>query len=73
MVTTPVVSATGTLKRTVSDQIRRLNPVVTPFLAIVKDASTDQMGRQSYSSGLIGKEKTDTMKFDWFTYTPVDI
>ena len=73
MVTTPVVSATGTLKRTVSDQIRRLNPVVTPFLAIVKDASTDQMGRQSYSSGLIGKEKTDTMKFEWFTYTPVDI
>ena len=73
MVTTPVVTAAGTLKRTVSDQIRRLNPIVSPFLAIVKTANTDQMGKQSYSSGLINKEKTDTMKFEWFTYTPIDI
>jgi hypothetical protein len=73
MVTTPVVTATGTLKRTVSDQIRRLNPVVTPLMSIIKDASTDEMGKQSYSSGLIGKEKSDTMKFEWFTYTPVDV
>jgi hypothetical protein len=73
MVTTPVVTAAGTLKRTVSDGIRRLNPAVTPLMALVKTADTDEMGQQSYSAGLISKEKTDTMKFEWFTYTPIDI
>lgn len=73
MVTTPVVTATGTLKRTVADGIRRLNPAVTPFLAIVKSGKVNDMGALSESDGLIGKEKTDTMKFEWFTYTPVDV
>jgi hypothetical protein len=73
MVTTPVVSATGTLKRTVADQIRRLNQNVTPFLALVKTSNVDNMGKASYGSGIIGKEKTDTMKFEWYTYTPIDI
>lgn len=73
MVTTPVVTATGTLKRTVADGIRRLNPVATPFLAIVKEGNVNDMGDLSTSDGLISKEKTDTMKFEWFTYTPVDL
>lgn len=73
MVTTPVVTATGTLKRTVADKIRRLNPAVAPFLAIVKGGKVDDMGELSTSDGMISKEKTDTMKFEWFTYTPIDI
>ena len=73
IVTTPAVTAAGTLMRTVSDQIRRLNPVVTPFLSIVKTSDVNDMGQASYSAGLISKEKTDTMKFEWFTYTPIDL
>lgn len=73
IVTTPAVTATGTLRRTVSDQIRRLNPAVTPFLSIVKGSDVDDMGDVSTKAGLISKEKTDTMKFEWFTYTPLDI
>jgi len=72
-ITTPVVTATGTLKRTVSDQIRRLNPVVTPFMSIVKSSNVDKMGNMSYGDGLINKASTDTMKFEWFTYTPIDL
>jgi hypothetical protein len=73
MVTTPAVSATGTLKRTVSDRIRRLNYVAAPFLTLVKTAEQDKMGDLSYGSGLISKQATDTMKFEWFTLTPLDI
>ena len=73
MVTTPAVSAVGTLKRTVSDKIRRLYPAVTPMLRLVKTAEVDGMGNTSYNEGLISKESSDTMKFEWFTYTPVDL
>lgn len=73
MVTTPVVTATGTLKRTVADKIRRLNPAATPFLSIVKTSSVNDMGDLSTSEGLIRKEATDTMKFEWFTYVPIDL
>jgi len=73
MVTTPAVTATGTLKRTVSDRIRRLNYVAAPFLALVKTAEEDDMGDLSYGSGLLSKEATDTMKFEWFTLTPIDL
>jgi hypothetical protein len=72
MVTTPAVTAAGTLKRTVSDKIRRLNYVAAPFLSIVKTAEQEQMGDLSYGSGTIQKESTDTMKFEWFTLTPID-
>ena len=73
MVTTPTVTTTGTLKRNVSDQIRRLNPVACPMLALVKKSGSGKMGEVSYSSGLIEKEATDTMKFEWFTLTPIDL
>ena len=73
MITTPVVTATGTLKRTVADKIRRLNPAATPFLSIVKTSSVNDMGDLSTSEGLIRKEATDTMKFEWFTYVPIDL
>jgi hypothetical protein len=73
MVTTPVVTATGTLKRTVSDKIRRLYPAVTPMLRLVKTAEVDDMGETSYSEGLISKTSSDTMKFEWFTYVPIDL
>lgn len=73
MVTTPATSATGTIKRTVSDQLRRLNPVMSPLLSLVKDASVDKMGNLSFGSGMIEKEATEHMKFEWFTETPIDI
>jgi hypothetical protein len=73
IVTTPAVTATGTLKRTVADQIRRLNPVVTPLMSIVKTSNIDKMGTQTTGEGLINKASTDTMKFEWFTYTPIDL
>jgi hypothetical protein len=72
-ITTPLTTATGTLKRTVSDQLRRLNPVMSPLLALVKGADVDKMGKLSYGGGMIEKEATDTMKFEWFTETPIDI
>lgn len=40
---------------------------------MVKEGKVNDMGDLSTSNGLISKEKTDTMKFEWFTYTPVDI
>lgn len=73
MVTTPATSTTGTIKRTVSDQLRRLNPVMSPLLALVKGANVDKMGKMNAGSGLIDKEATDHMKFEWFTETPIDI
>jgi hypothetical protein len=73
MVTTPLTTATGTLKRTVADQIRRLNPVMSPMLSLVKKGTVDKMGSVSYGTGEINKESTDTMKFEWFTETPIDI
>lgn len=72
-VTTPAVTATGTLKRTVSDWIRRLNPVISPVMALVKTADIDPMGDASYNKGLISQEATDTMKFEWFTLTPITV
>jgi len=71
-VTTPVQSVTGTLKRSVSDQFRRLFEAVTPFLALVKDVNFDAFGQPSYSNGMIEKESVETMKFEWFTWLPID-
>lgn len=73
MVKTPATSATGTIKRTVSDQLRRLNPALSPFLSLVKSVNLDKMGKPSYGSGMIEKQATDHMKFEWFTETPLDI
>lgn len=72
-VVTPAVTATGTLKRTVSDWIRRLNPVISPVLSLVKTLDVDPMGDASYNKGLISQEATDTMKFEWFTLTPITV
>lgn len=73
MVVTPTTTATGTLRRTVSDQIRRLNPALAPMLSIVKSSSIDKMGKMSASAGMIEKEATEHMKFEWFTETPIDV
>jgi hypothetical protein len=73
MVVTPTTLATGTIKRTVHDEIRRFNPNITPFLSLVKEGNVDNMGEQQYSNGLISKEATPTMKFEWFTYTPISL
>jgi hypothetical protein len=70
-VVTPATSTTGTLKRNVSDWIRRLNPVITPVMSLVKTQGISEMGDLSESKGLIDKESTDTMKFEWFTSTPI--
>ena len=56
MVVTPLTTDTGTLRRTVSDQIRRLNPALAPMLSIVKSSSIDKMGKMSASAGMIEKE-----------------
>lgn len=69
-VVTPAVSATGTLKRTVSDWIRRLNPARAPVCAMVKASGVDDMGNMSYGAGLISKKSTPGMKFEWYTSTP---
>jgi len=73
VITTPVVTATGTLKRTVHDEIRRFNRNITPILGLVKAGKVNAMGEMSYSSGLISKEATPTMKFEWYTYTPISL
>ena len=72
-VVTPATTATGTLKRTVSDQLRRLNPVMSPLLALVKGVDVSPMGKLGYKGGMIDKEATEHMKFEWFTETPIDI
>jgi len=71
-VTTPSQSVTGSLKRSVSDQFRRLFPAITPFLSIVKGVKMDAFGQPSYSDGDIEKEAVETMKHAWFTWTAID-
>lgn len=69
-VVTSATSTTGTLKRTVSDYIRRFSPVVAPVMSMVKTQGISEMGDPSYSKGMIDKKGTPTMKFEWFTSTP---
>ena len=70
-VVTPATSTTGTLKRTVSDWIRRLNPAAAPICAMVRSSDVSKKsGDPSYGKGLIDKESSDGMKFEWFTSTP---
>lgn len=70
--TTPAVSTTGTLKRTVSDKIRHLFPGSSNLLALVTDGPTEGLTVRQ-AKGLIGKKKTDTVKFESFTYSPLAI
>lgn len=69
-VVTSAVSTTGTLKRTVSDFIRRFSPIVSPVMSMVKTQGISELGDPSYSKGLIDKKGTPTMKFEWYTSTP---
>lgn len=69
-VVTSATSTTGTLKRTVSDYIRRFSPIVAPVMSMVKTQGISEMGDPSYSKGMIDKKGTPTMKFEWFTSTP---
>lgn len=69
-VVTSAVSTTGTIKRTVSDSIRRFSPIVAPVMSLVKTQGVSEMGDVSYSKGLIDKKGTPTMKFEWYSSTP---
>lgn len=42
-------------------------------MSLVKEGGVDEMGNPSYGGGLIEKEATETMKFEWFTLLPIDI
>ncbi|CAK0764466.1 conserved hypothetical protein [Gammaproteobacteria bacterium] len=70
--TTPAVSTTGTLKRTVSDKIRHLFPASSNLLALVAQGVPDGM-KIKREKGLIGKKPTATPKFESFTYSPLAI
>lgn len=70
--TTPAVSTTGTLKRTVSDKIRHLFPASSNLLALVSQGVPDGM-KIKREKGLIGKKPTQTPKFESFTYAPLAI
>lgn len=70
--TTPAVATTGTLKRTVSDKIRNLFPGSSTMLALVVNGPTEGL-EVKQKTGLIGKKKTDTPKFESFTYSPLAI
>lgn len=70
--TTPAVSTTGTLKRTVSDKIRHLFPGSSSLLALVSQGTPDGM-KIKREKGLIGKKPTETPKFESFTYSPLAI
>jgi hypothetical protein len=70
--TTPAVSTTGTLKRTVSDKIRHLFPASSNLLALVSSGTPDGM-KVVREKGLIGKKPTQTPKFESFTYSPLAI
>lgn len=70
-VVTPATTTTGTLKREVGDWIRRLNPAAAPICAMVRSSDiSKKTGDPSYGKGLIDKEASDQMKFEWFTSVP---
>jgi hypothetical protein len=73
--TTPAVSTTGNLQRTVADQIRELWPAASPMLRLTSTGAVKGMGASGEASqeGRIAKRKTSTMKFEWFTFTPIGI
>jgi hypothetical protein len=69
--TTPSSSATGTLKRTVSDTIRHLFPG-NPLMALISSglATSKQIVKEK---ALLQKRRVETPKYECFTYTPLAI
>ena len=71
--TTPTQSTTGTLKRTVSDTIRRLYPG-QPILALVSNGPVSVSGGDvTTEKGLIRKRRVNTPKYECFTFTPLAV
>lgn len=70
-ITTPAVTTTGTLQRTVSDTVRELFPQATPLNALIAKGPTT--GGQTTSAGRIGKRTSKTMKFEAFVYDPIAV
>ena len=71
-VTTPAVSATGTLQRTVDDKIRHLFPG-NPILLLVAGGSLAKGTDFKAEKGLISKRRVNTPKYEVFNYTPLAI
>lgn len=70
-VVTSATTATGTQKRDVGDWIRRLNNAAAPICAMIKSSDiSKKTGDPSYGKGLIEKQSSDQMKFEWFTSVP---
>lgn len=70
-VTSPSVSTTGTLQRTVADTIRRLFPSNT-IMALVQ-SGLGNGDDYSKETGLIKKRGVSTVRYECFTYTPLAI
>ena len=74
-IVTSAVTATGTQKRTVADQIREIYPKASVMQALVAPGAVRGSGEngQAASAGRIAKRKTQTMKFEAFTFTPIGV
>lgn len=70
-----VTSATTvTQKRSMADWIRRMNVAVAPTCALIRTSDVSKKtGDPNYGKGLIDKESTDQMKFEWLTSLPPTI
>lgn len=71
-ITTPAQSTTGTLKRTVSDDIRHLYPGNLLF-ALISSGMLTGVDTVAKQKGLIGKRKVNTPKYEAFTVDPATI
>lgn len=70
----PAISTTGTLERTVADQIRELTSAAAPVMALVERASVGENGELKRNSGMIKKVKVKAgKKHEWYTYTPLGV
>jgi hypothetical protein len=70
-----VTSATTvTQKRSMADWIRRMNVAVAPTCAMIRTSDVSKKtGDPNYGKGLIDKESTDQMMFEWLTSLPPTI